>query len=74
VLCLHRLRSSIEPSPAHSPPHVVREHRLLKLKIGPLWKLTHVVEPAPTPVHSLRILDEKNEPPLIDGPFAETKS
>jgi len=46
----------------------------LKLKIGPLWKLMHLVEPAPTPVHSLRILDEKNELPPIDGPFAETKS
>jgi hypothetical protein len=74
VLCLHRLRLSLEPSPAHSPARVVREQRLLKLKIGPLWKLMHLVEPAPTPVHSLRILDEKNELPPIDGPFAETKS
>ena len=73
MLCLHRLRHPLEPSPTHSPSRVVHEHRLLKLKIGPLWKLMHVVEPAPTPVYALRILDEKNEAPAIDGPFAETK-
>ena len=74
VLCLHRLCRPIEPTPTHSPLRVVHEHRRLKLKVGPLWKLMHVVEPAPTPVHVLRILDEKNESPAIDGPFAETKS
>lgn len=45
----------------------------MKLKIGPLWKLMHVVEPAPIPAHPLRILDEKYEAPIVDGPFAETK-
>jgi hypothetical protein len=44
------------------------------MKVGPLWKLIHIVEPAPRPVVALPLQDEKNELLVLDGPFAETKA
>jgi len=43
-------------------------------KIGPLWKLVHVVEPRPVATEVLTLRDEKAERFVIDGPFTETKS
>jgi hypothetical protein len=74
VLCLHRLRQPIEPSTTHSPAHVVTEFRRMRLKVGPLWKLMHVVEPPPAAINTLELRDEKDELFVLDGPFAETKS
>jgi hypothetical protein len=34
----------------------------------------HVVEPLPAPSTSMLLRDEKNEPLVLDGPFAETKA
>jgi hypothetical protein len=46
----------------------------MRLKVGPLWKLMHVVEPPPAPMNALALRDEKNELFILDGPFAETKA
>jgi hypothetical protein len=39
-----------------------------------LWKLVHVVEPAPAPLNTMLLRDEKDEIVVLDGPFAETKA
>lgn len=48
-------------------------HRV-RLKIGPLWKLEHLVEPAPQATNALALRGEKSELVTLDGPFAETKA
>jgi hypothetical protein len=73
VLCVYRMRHPLEPTAQHSPTDVVTEYRRLRLKIGPLWKLMQVVEPAAAPLDALPLRDEKNEAIVLDGPFAETK-
>jgi hypothetical protein len=67
------MRHPIEPTAKYSPASIVTEFRRARLKIGPLWKLMHVVEPAATPLSALSLRDEKNELLVLDGPFAETK-
>jgi hypothetical protein len=72
VLCLQQI---------HQP--TTREHhrslrtqgpRIIRSKLGPLWKLMYVVEPMPHPSGNLLLRDEKNELLILDGPFAETKA
>ena len=72
MLCIYRLRHSLEPTAKHSPG-IVTEFRRLRQKVGPLWKLMHVVEPPAKPLAALSLRDEKNELLVLDGPFTETK-
>lgn len=67
MLCVYRLhpRAVEWTTPAnHHPPQ----------RIGPLWKLRHVVEPRPLAIETLALRDEKNERFVLDGPFTETKA
>lgn len=74
MLCLHRLHPTFEPEAARLPARPHPELRRARSKIGPLWKLVHVVEPAGIPLSPLQLRDEKNAVVILDGPFAETKA
>ena len=73
MLCVHRMRLPPEPIANDSPSKPAPKFRGLRPKIGPLWKLIHVVEPAATPLDAFPLRNEKNELLILDGPFAETK-
>lgn len=74
MLCLHRLHPAFEPSVSRLPPRPRAEFHRVRMKVGPLWKLMHVVEPRAVALDTLTLRDEKNEPFVLDGPFAETKA
>ena len=74
MLCLHQLREPVGSALDSAPPQIAAEPRRVRLKIGPVWKLMHVVERAPMPINALALRDEKNELFVLDGPFAETKA
>ena len=75
MLCVYRIHLPLDrPSAATPASSDAREARRVRLKVGPLWKLTQVVEPAPQATNALALHDEKRELVLLDGPFAETKA
>ena len=74
MLCLHRLHPAFEPNVNRLPAPVRPELPHVRMKMGPLWKLMYVVEPAAIPRNVLPLRDEKNELVVLDGPFAETKA
>ena len=73
MLCVYRIHQPID-RPVSASAQEDDPHRRVRLKVGPLWKLEHVVEPPPQPLNALALLDEKSELVTLDGPFAETKA
>jgi hypothetical protein len=73
VLCIHHIRPG-DSSTAQALPLAMARPAHFRQKMGPLWKLMYIVEPAPQPSSALMLRDEKNELLMLDGPFAETKS
>jgi hypothetical protein len=74
MLCLHRLHPTFEPDVNRLPARQRPESQRARAKIGPLWKLMYVVEPAAIPRNPLQLRDEKDAVIILDGPFAETKA
>jgi hypothetical protein len=74
MLCLHRLHPTFEPDVSQLPARPRPEPQRVRAKIGPLWKLMHVVEPVALPLSPLQLRDENNAVLIVDGPFAETKA
>jgi hypothetical protein len=73
VLCLQQIRQRDARSTSHALPRASTRSVHIRQKIGPLWKLMYIIEPAPQPNRTLMLRDEKNELVVFDGPFAETK-
>jgi hypothetical protein len=74
VLCLNQIRQRETRTAPQAPPLARTQAARIRHKMGPLWKLMHIIEPLPKPTSALTLRDEKNELLTLDGPFAETKA